>query len=301
MIRRICVIGPTQTGTGIAQIAAATGFDITLTGASRAELDEGVKIMKRNLKMDHVVRKMSTKKQNEHIEAVLARIPMTTDLIKAVRDADLVVEAVEETTGAKQDRFRDLEKIVSDETILAHQTSSQSLGTLTVAKYAEKMEQKSRFLGVQFYNAVARNVKVIKCLPTDQNIFEKIDEWGENMGKETVRCIDTPDFIVEHGLNQPNSTKTVELFPYMMKALRKMEETGLDTNVLDVEMSKEANLPIGPFQLMDYIGLDTVEYIIQGWHRFRPDKELYFPSDFVSKKVQAGHFGQKTGQGVYKY
>ena len=87
---------------------------------------------------------------------------------------------------------RDLEKIVSDETILAHQTSSQSLGTLTVAKYAEKMEQKSRFLGVQFYNAVARNVKVIKCLPTDQNIFEKIDEWGENMGKETVRCIDTP-------------------------------------------------------------------------------------------------------------
>ena len=69
----------------------------------------------------------------------------------------------------------------------------------------------------------------------------------------------------------------------------------------DVEMSKEANLPIGPFQLMDYIGLDTVEYIIQGWHRFRPDKELYFPSDFVSKKVQAGHFGQKTGQGVYKY
>ena len=87
---------------------------------------------------------------------------------------------------------RDLEKIVSDETILTHQTSSQSLGTLTVAKYAEKMEQKSRFLGVQFYNAVARNVKVIKCLPTDQTIFEKIDEWGENMGKETVRCIDTP-------------------------------------------------------------------------------------------------------------
>ena len=87
---------------------------------------------------------------------------------------------------------RDLEKIVSDETILAHQTSSQSLGTLTVAKYAEKMKQKSRFLGVQFYNAVARNVKVIKCLPTDQTIFEKIDEWGENMGKETVRCIDTP-------------------------------------------------------------------------------------------------------------
>ena len=106
MIRRICVIGPTQTGTGIAQIAAATGFDITLTGASKMELDEGVKIMKRNLKMDHEVRKMSTKKQNEHIEAVLARIPMTTDLIKAVRDADLIVEAVEETTSAKQDRFR---------------------------------------------------------------------------------------------------------------------------------------------------------------------------------------------------
>ena len=70
---------------------------------------------------------------------------------------------------------------------------------------------------------------------------------------------------------------------------------------LDAEMSKEANLPIGPFELMDYIGLDTVQYIIEGWHRFRPDKELYMPSHFVSQKVENGHFGQKTGRGVYKY
>ena len=106
MIRRICVIGPTQTGTGIAQIAASTGIDVTLTGCTGTELDEGVKIMKRNLKMDHDVRRMSTKAQNEHIEKVLAKIPMTTDLMRAVRDADLILEAVEEKTDAKQDRFR---------------------------------------------------------------------------------------------------------------------------------------------------------------------------------------------------
>ena len=101
-----------------------------------------------------------------------------------------------------------------EDAILAHQTSSQSLGTLTVEKFAEKMENKSRFAGVQFYNAVARNVKIIKCLPTDQTVFERLDQWGENMGKETVRCIDTPgEFEKEWEITEVSLCfKTVNFF-----------------------------------------------------------------------------------------
>ena len=218
---------------------------------------------------------------------------MTTDLSSAVKDVDLVVESVEEDLSKKQEIFTMLDKICPKNTILAHHSQS-----LTIAEISEKMENKFRFGGVQFYNPVhiSKNVKIIKCISTSQETFEKLDTWGAGMGKETVRCIDTPDFIIKHGINQDKKTRL--LFPYMMEALREIEHNDVKISDVgkaaqifvfhfqlfssDAKMKVDSNLPMGPFELMDYIGLDTVEYVIAGWHRSYPHEELYNPSRLLS-------------------
>ena len=122
--------------------------------------------------------------KTELFSNVFSKIEMTTNLSDAVKDVDLVVESVEENLAKKKEIFHQLDQICPEKTILAHHSQS-----LTISEISEKMEKKSRFGGIQFYNPVhiSKNVKIIKCISTSQETFEKLDLWGAGMGKETVR------------------------------------------------------------------------------------------------------------------
>ena len=146
---------------------------------------------------------------------------MTTDLAESVNNADLVVEAVDEILATKQKLFAQIESLSKPATILATNSAA-----LTIAEISAQMKNRENFGGVQFYNPVhvTKVVKIIKCISTSQATFEKLEKWGEIMGKETVRCIDTPDFIIDQNARQAKKTRL--LFPFMMEALRELEAGG---------------------------------------------------------------------------
>ena len=155
------------------------------------------------------------------VQTLFSNIKMTTDLREGVHNADLVIEAVDEVLETKQQLFAKIEELTHADTILA--TNSHAL---TIADISRNMVNRDQFGGVQFYHPVpiTKVAKIIKCITTSQATFERLEQWAVAMRKETVRCIDTPDFVIKHDARQAKKTRL--LFPYMMEALRMLEQGG---------------------------------------------------------------------------
>jgi len=294
--QNVAIVGAGQIGVGIAQVAAVSGHCVALNDKNEQTLKRAKATIERNLKQDVNIRRMKAADQKGAIANTLSKIKMSCDLLECVGDAHLVVEAVDEDLKVKQSLFAELERLVSPESILAHHSQS-----LTIEQISQRMTHRENFGGVQFYAPVhvSKMVKIIKCISTSQSTFEALDQFGTQMGKETVRCIDTPDFIIEHGARQ--SKKTRLLIPYMMEALREIEKGNLSAKAIDEVMKKESDLPLGPFELLDYIGLDTAQFVIAGWHKAYPHEEKYNPSAIIDTMVNSGTLGRKTGTGFYEY
>lgn len=283
-IQNVSIIGSGLMGAGIAQVAASTGHNVVLNDLDALALDKAHKSIETSL--GRVAKKMGDKGP-AFVEETLSRISTTTSLEETAGQADLVIEAIVENLAIKQALFANLEAAASSSCILATNTSS-----LPVSAIGANLQDRSRFGGLHFFNPVPmmRLLEVIKADETSEATFQAMVDWGKAMGKTTVNCIDTPGFIVNR-----------LLVPYLMEAIRLVERGHASKEDVDTAMRLGAGYPMGPFALADYVGLDTNQFILDGWHQAYPEEPLFNPVPTLASMVQDGKLGRKTGEGFYNY
>ncbi|XP_074003548.1 hydroxyacyl-coenzyme A dehydrogenase, mitochondrial isoform X1 [Numenius arquata] len=307
VVKHVTVIGGGLMGAGIAQVAAASGHTVVLVDQSDEILKKSTKGIEESLK--RVTKKKFADKPEagaEFIEKTLKNLSTSTDAVAVVHSTDLVIEAIVENQEIKNELFKRLDKFAPEHTIFASNTSS-----LQITQLANSTTRQDRFGGLHFFNPVPmmKLVEVIKTPMTSQKTFESLVDFSKAVGKSPVSCKDTPGFIVNR-----------LLVPYMMEAVRLFErgtcwnaESSLFIKLsifslgdaskedIDVAMKLGAGYPMGPFELLDYVGLDTSKYIIDGWHSLEPNNPLFAPSPLLNKLVEEKKLGKKTGEGFYKY
>jgi 3-hydroxybutyryl-CoA dehydrogenase len=282
-IERVFVAGAGLMGHGIAQVHAAIGLPVTLYEPDRARADAGRERIASNL--DRAVAKGRLSQEDR--DATLARVEPTAEL-GAVADADLVIEAVFEDLAVKSALWRDLDALAPQHAIFASNTSSIAIHRLAEAVSRERRE---RFVGMHFFSPVPVMplIELIRGRDTDDETELAIRALGERLGKQVIVSADRPGFIVNR-----------ILMPFLAESMRAYEE-GLGTaDDIDAGARVGLNHPMGPLELADFIGLDVCLGVMRvlddglGGDHFRPPKVL-------TELVEAGHLGQKTGQGFYTY
>ena len=280
-IRRVGVVGGGQMGRGIAPVFAASGFPVVLADISQDALDHALKMVERDMQR-RVDRGSMTAEDREH-----ARLNLTTTTeFAAFAESDLVIEAVTENEGLKNTIFKKLQGHIKPSTILATNTSS-----ISVTRLAAATDRPERFIGIHFMNPapVMKLVEVTRGLPTDEPTFQAVAALAERIGKRLVSSADTPAFIVNR-----------ILIPMINEAVYALYEGVGDILAIDSAMKLGANHPMGPFELADYIGLDTCLAVMRVLHEELGDSK-YRPCPLLAKYVDANWLGKKTGRGFYDY
>ncbi|KAJ1829035.1 hypothetical protein LPJ56_000695 [Coemansia sp. RSA 2599] len=292
-IKRVTVVGGGQMGAGIAQVSATFEHPVTLVDVSQEALDRGKQYMGKSLA--RVAKKKYPEDQKvaqEWVEAVLGRIQGTTKLAEGVGRADLVVEAIVENIAVKQKLFGDIAAGAPETCVLASNTSS-----LPIGRIAEQLDRARRenMVGLHFFNPVPQMklVEVVRAAETSEETVAKALGFVKSIGKAPAVCKDTPGFIVNR-----------LLLPYMMEAVRLLERDVAEARDIDTAMKLGAGYPMGPFELCDYVGLDTIKFIVDGWYKEGEGlqgNKLFAASKKLDELVAAGHLGVKTGRGFYDY
>jgi 3-hydroxybutyryl-CoA dehydrogenase len=268
-------------GGGIAQVAAASGFKTIVREINQAALDKGMARIKRFL--DDGVSK--GKVTNEQRDTTLANLTGTTQFA-AMKDCDLIIEAIVENVDEKVAAYTMLEAGVSERTIFASNTSS-----LCITELAAKTKRPDRFGGLHFFNPVPlmKLVEVVRALTTSDETYQALFQFSQALGKEPITAPDKPGFIVNR-----------LLVPYLLDAIR-CYERGLGTiEDIDKGMKLGCGYPMGPLTLLDFVGLDTTYYIAN--IMFDEYKDAMFAAPPLLKRmVLAGKLGRKSGEGFYKY
>jgi 3-hydroxybutyryl-CoA dehydrogenase len=280
-IKTIGVVGAGQMGSGIAQVAAQAGYEVVLLDVSQEALERGLGAIRRSLGKFLEKGRIS---QEAH-EATLGRIRTTLDL-EALKEADLIVEAIVEEEGAKRALLEKLGALAKPEAILASNTSSIPITAL--GRYSGRPE---RFIGMHFFNPVPlmQLVEVIRGELTLEATRDAVVEVARRMGKTPLEVQDYPGFISNR-----------LLMPMINEAVEALREGVASKEAIDGIMRLGMNHPMGPLELADFIGLDTCLAIMEVLHRgFGDDK--YRPSPLLRRMVQAGLLGRKTGRGFYLY
>ncbi len=280
-VRKIGVVGAGQMGSGIAQVAAQAGFSVVLRDVEQRFLERGMNAIRRSLAKFVEKGKLS---QEAH-DATLARIQTTLSL-EDFADCDLVVEAIIENEAAKVELFERLDAIVKPEGILASNTSS-----IPITKLASATSRPERFIGMHFMNPVPLMVlvEVIRGHRTSDETAGVVVEVARRMGKTPVEVNDYPGFVSNR-----------VLIPMLNEAIQAVFEGVATPEAVDAVMKLGMNHPMGPLELADFIGLDTVLAIMEVLYEGFNDSK-YRPSPLLKKMVQAGMLGKKSGQGFYRY
>jgi 3-hydroxybutyryl-CoA dehydrogenase len=279
-IRKVGVLGCGLMGSGIAQVSATGGFDVTVLEVEQKYLDKGFAGIEKSLAK--FAEKGTIK---ETPQTVRARLKGTTNM-QDLAECDIVIEAVIENVVEKKKMYAALDGIVKKDAIFASNTSSISITELMTAT-----KRPDRFIGLHFFNPVPimKLVEVVRTIATADDVFDAAYEFGKRLGKVPVRTSDKTGFIVNR-----------LLVPYLLDAVRAYEEGVGSVEDIDSAMKLGAGHPMGPLTLLDFVGLDTTYYITHVM--FDEFKEQRFASPPLLKRmVMAGWYGRKSGKGFYDY
>ncbi|HEV7857265.1 MAG TPA: 3-hydroxyacyl-CoA dehydrogenase family protein [Pyrinomonadaceae bacterium] len=282
-IKKVGVLGCGLMGSGIAQTAASAGFATVVREVSDELINKGFAGIEKSLARFAEKGTITGDQQKE----IRGRLKGTTSF-EDLADCDIIIEAIIENLDIKRETYARLDALCKPDTIFASNTSSISITEMMTATSTDRQR---RFIGMHFFNPVPlmKLVEVIRTILTDEAVYEQAIEFGGRLGKTTVRASDKTGFIVNR-----------LLVPYMLDAIRALEE-GVGS-ILDIDnaMKLGCGYPMGPFTLGDFVGLDTTYYIAEiMFNEFR--EKRFAPPPLLKRMVLAGLYGRKSGRGFYDY
>jgi 3-hydroxybutyryl-CoA dehydrogenase len=280
-IKTLGVIGCGLMGSGIAQVAAQAGFTTTVVEANQALLDKGLGSIRKTLEALVAKARIDERAKDE----TLGRLKGATTL-ESLKDADLVIEAITENQAVKNETFAKLDTICPPHALLATNTSSCNITAMAAAT-----RRPGQVLGLHFFNPVPlmKLVEVVQTILTDDKSVLAAYEWVQAVGKVPVKAKDSTAFIVNR-----------LLVPYLLDAIRVYEGGLASLEDIDPAMKLGCGYPMGPFTLLDLVGLDTTMFVAEVmFEEFRESR--YAPPPLLKRMVMAGRLGRKSGKGFYDY
>ena len=281
MIKKVGVIGCGLMGSGIAQVSAQAGFQTTVVEANQELLDRGLGGIKRTLEALVARAKLDERAKDD----ALGRLKGATSF-DALMDVDLVIEAITENQPLKNETFAKLDASCPPHALLASNTSSCNVTAMAAAT-----KRPGQVLGLHFFNPVPlmKLVEVVQSILTDDKTIAAAYEWVQAVGKVPVKTKDSTAFIVNR-----------LLVPYLLDAIRIYEGGLASLEDIDQAMKLGCGYPMGPFTLLDLVGLDTTMFVAEVmFEEYRESR--YAPPPLLKRMVMAGHLGRKSGKGFYDY
>jgi 3-hydroxybutyryl-CoA dehydrogenase len=281
VFKRVGIVGSGIMGAGIAEVAAAHGYEVVLRSRSQSSADTMLTNLAKSL--DRQVEK--ERRTKDERDEILARVTVTTDF-DALSDADLVIESIVEDMAAKRHLFTELDNVCEEGAVLATNTS-----TLPVVELAMETDRPDRVCGIHFFNPapVMSLVELVRPLTASDETIAAARAFVEACGKDAVEVTDRAGFVVN-----------ALLFPYLNDAVRLLERGVADKAGIDAAMKGGCGFPMGPFALLDLVGLDTSVAILDALYAEYKDPH-YAPSPMLRRMVAAEQLGRKSGQGFYSY
>jgi 3-hydroxybutyryl-CoA dehydrogenase len=280
-IKKVGVLGCGLMGSGIAEVAARAGYETVVREVTEELVEKGLAKIHGSLGKAVEKGKLDAAARDEAV----GRLSGTVDLA-AFADCDLVIEAIVENLEEKRKTLSALDEVVKEDAIFASNTSS-----LTITQIAMFTRRPDRFVGLHFFNPVPvmKLVEVVRTILTSDETLDRAFEFARSLGKEPIACRDNSGFVVNR-----------LLVPYLLDAVRALEEGVGSVEDIDKGMQLGCGYPMGPFTLLDFVGLDTTYYIAN--IMFEEYREKRFaPPPLLKQMVLAGRLGKKSGRGFYEY
>lgn len=280
-MEKIGIIGAGTMGSGIAQVVALSNYKVTIFDADQQKMEQAICYIEQSLD------KLITQKKIvvDQKTAALNNLSITSDS-KVLSSSDLIIEAIVEKLEVKKTLFVELEKIVSDQTILASNTSS-----ISITKIAKGLIYPMRVAGLHFFNPapLMKLVEVVKGIETSESVIQQLKNFTRSLHKTPIVAKDAPGFIVNRVARH-----------YYVESLRILEENGATIENID-KLAEASGFKMGPFKLMDLIGNDINYAVTESLFQAFNYESKFRPSRIQQQKVDAGHLGRKTGKGFYDY
>jgi len=280
-IKTVGMAGAGSMGAGIAQVAAMAGFQVKVVDVSEAVWSRAEKTIAKSL--ERIVKKGAMTEQE--MKETLGRISFSTD-VGTLKDVRFIFEAVFEDINVKKELFAKLDAVCGDDTIYATNTSS-----IAITEMAALVKRPANFIGMHFFNPVPvmKLVEVIPALQTAEATKNLALEMAQKIGKTAITCKDTPGFVVNR------------LFvPYIIDAVRLLEEGVASAEDIDTAMKLGCNMPMGPLEFQDFAGVDIGYHVSNIFYDYMKE-ERYAPPGLLRNMIKAGYVGRKAGKGFYDY